>query len=118
MEDSLIKWLVRVYLAQLVALDVGQQIMILQQVSEWAVMSYMVAYQKGKTLGEITFEMNNPSSRNAYRRREAVILYSFHFLILLLIAFNVCLYLNYIDIISNKKYKNFFDYFGSGFDSF
>ena len=92
------------YVAQQFALDASSQILVLQQMNEWAVMVYMIKYQNGKLLEEIVQEMSNLESRNAFRRKEASINFGFVALVVLYFALVVFLYLPVFGIISYHKY--------------
>ena len=53
------------------------------QLNEWAIMINMIKFQNRKSIGQITQELNDSDKRRKFRRREKLINFIHHLLILI-----------------------------------
>ena len=51
----------------------GQNLVVIYQVYEWAIMINMILYQKGNSINEIMYKLSNKVTRDEFRRREMII---------------------------------------------
>ena len=51
----------------------GQNLLVIYQVYEWAIMINIILYQKGKSVNEIMYKLSNKVTRDEFRKREMMI---------------------------------------------
>lgn len=89
LENSLIQRVFFVYVGVNEFYYIGSAVINIYQAYEYAIMINLIAYQKGKKVSDIMYQMSNKETRDAFRRRESIIGIIFHLMIIPVIFIKV-----------------------------